>query len=161
MTSPPPLPRGRIVAALVLFLVAVAGGLTAVVLDRFVLRPPPGPRFHDFGRGPGGRPPERERAARDHFAKELGLSPTQRVRIDSLMDRQLKEIRAVREQVQPRLDSIVGQTRREIDAILTPEQRKKAQELAQRRFGDRGDWHGGPDLGLPPPPHDDEPGPPR
>jgi Spy/CpxP family protein refolding chaperone len=159
MTSPP-LPRGRILAALVLFLVAVAGGLTAVVLDRFVLRPPPGPHFHEFGRGPGGRPPERERAARDRFAQELGLSQEQRVRIDSLMDRQLKEIRAVREQVQPRLDSIVGQTRREIDAILTPEQRKKAQELAQRRFGDRGDWHGGP-MGPPPPPHEGEPGPPR
>jgi Spy/CpxP family protein refolding chaperone len=164
-----PLPRGRILAALVLFFVALAGGLTAVVLDRFVLRPPPGPRFHDLGRGPGGRPPERERAARDHFAKELGLTPEQRVRIDSLMDRQLKEIRAVREQVRPRLDSIVGQTRREIDAILTPEQRKKAQELAQRRFGDRGEWKGGPDLGPPdagpmgppPPPHDGEPGPPR
>jgi Spy/CpxP family protein refolding chaperone len=166
MTSSIP-PRGRIIAALVLFLVAVAGGLTAVVLDRFILRHPPGPPpFHGFGHGPEGRPPERERAARDRFAKELGLTPAQRVRIDSLMDRQLKEIRTVREQVQPRLDSIVGETRREIDAILTPEQRKKAQELARHRFGDRGDWRGGPDLGPPggpigPPPHDDEPGPPR
>jgi Spy/CpxP family protein refolding chaperone len=162
-----PLPRGRILAALVLFLVAVAGGLTAVVLDRFVLRPPPGPHFPGFGWGPGGRPPERERAARDGFAKELGLTPAQRVRIDSLMDRQLQEIRAVREQVQPRLDSIVGQTRREIDAILTPEQRKKAQEMAQRRFGDRGEWRRGPVLGPPdgpmgpPPPPPGEPGPPR
>ncbi|HEY7634801.1 MAG TPA: hypothetical protein VH763_04615 [Gemmatimonadales bacterium] len=156
MTS---LPRGRILAALILFLVALAGGLTAVALDRLVLRPPPGPHFHDFGRGPGGRAPERERAARDRFAKELGLTSDQRVRIDSLMDRQLKEIRSVREQVQPRLDSIVAQTRREIDTILTPEQRTKAKELAQRRFGDRRDW--GP-MGPPPPPHDeDAPGPPH
>jgi len=166
MTPPIP-PRGRLLAALVLFLVAVAGGMAAVVLDRFVLRPPHGPPFHEFGRGPGGRPPERERAARDRFAKELGLTAAQRVRIDSLMDRQLKEIRAVRQQVQPRLDSIVGETRREIDAILTPEQRKKAEEMAQRRFGDRGGWRGGPDLGPPdgpmgpPPPDHDEPGPPR
>jgi Spy/CpxP family protein refolding chaperone len=166
MTSPIPR-RGRILAALVLFLVAVAGGLAAVVVDRFVLRPPHGPPFHGFGRGPGGGPPERERAARERFAKELGLTPAQRVRIDSLMDRQLKEIRAVRQQVQPRLDSIVGETRREIDAILTAEQRKKAQELAHRRFGERGEWRGGPDLGPPdgrmgppPPPPDDEP-PPR
>ena len=164
MTSPIPR-RARIIAAVVLFLVAVAGGLTAIVFDRFVLRPPHGPPFHGFGRGLGGGP-ERERAARERFAKELGLTPAQRVRIDSLMDRQLKEIRAVREQVQPRLDSIVGETRREIDAILTPEQRKKAQEMAQRRFGDRGEWRRGPDLGPPdgpmgpPPSRGDEPGPP-
>jgi Spy/CpxP family protein refolding chaperone len=166
MTSPN-LARGRILAGLVLFLVAVAGGLTAVVLDRFVLRPPPGPHFP--GRAPRPPSPERERAARDRFAKELGLSPAQRVRIDSLMDRQLKEIRAVRQQVQPRLDSIVTQTRREIDAILTPEQRKKAEELARNRFGGREGWKGGPDLGPPdggpmgppPPPPDGEPGRPR
>ena len=123
MTSP------RLLAATVLLLVAIAGGLAGIALDRAVLLPA---RFgHGYGGGPPGarRPLEPDRRSRDRFAHQLGLSDSQRVRIDSLMDRQLQQIRAVRAQVHPRFDSIVTQTRREIDAILTPEQREKAKKL--------------------------------
>jgi Spy/CpxP family protein refolding chaperone len=158
-------PPGRVLAAVVLFLVAVTGGLTAVALDRFVFRPGPhGPP--PFRGGPGGhRFEDGERVSREWLARELGLSPEQRVRIDSLMDRQLRQIRAVREQVEPRLDSIVASTRHQIDSVLTPAQREKAGSLARRRFGGRdrfdphGRWPGPPDMGPPPP--DQPPGPPR
>jgi Spy/CpxP family protein refolding chaperone len=146
MTIPTTPARGRLMAAAVLFLVAVAGGLTAVTLDRFVLRHGPGPH----GMPPFPPPPPHERAFRDRMSRELGLSADKRVRIDSLMDRQLREIRAVRAEVQPRLDSVVAQTRREIEGILTPEQREKARALARRHFDRQGDWLGPP--GPPPPP---------
>jgi Spy/CpxP family protein refolding chaperone len=58
------------------------------------------------------------------------------------MDRQLRAVREARSHVAPRLDSIVSQTRREIDAILTPEQRAKAAELARHR--PRREGRGGP-----------------
>jgi Spy/CpxP family protein refolding chaperone len=146
MTTPTTPARGRLVAAAVLFLVAVAGGLTAVTLDRFVLRHGP------HGMSPSPCPHGHERAFRDRMARELDLSVDQRMRIDTLMDRQLREIRSIRAQVQPRLDSVVSQTRRQIDAILTPEQREKARALAKRRFGGQRDWPPGPEPGPPPPP---------
>jgi Spy/CpxP family protein refolding chaperone len=150
--------RGRLVAVLVLLLVALGGGLAGVAIDRLVLlpryfggRPPLG---HLMG-GPTGRPApqDREREFRDRMASELGLSESQRVRIDSLMEGQLREVRAIREQARPGLDSILVRTRRRIDSILTPEQREKAQAMV-RRGGRRGRGPMGPLMGegIGPPP---------
>jgi Spy/CpxP family protein refolding chaperone len=134
--------RGRLTAALVLFLVAIAGGLTAVAVDRLAFRhgPPHG--------GPPFGPPPHEREFRDRMSREIGLSPDQQRRVDSLMDRQITEVRRLRAEVQPRLDSVVAQTRREIEAILTPEQREKARAMARRGFDRHGDR---PPPGPPPP----------
>jgi hypothetical protein len=48
------------------------------------------------------------------------------------MERQGRELRAVRSQVQPQLDSIISRTRLELDSVLTPEQRQKAAEIRRR-----------------------------
>jgi Spy/CpxP family protein refolding chaperone len=141
MTAPTPRlkwPRGPLLAALVLLLVAFAGGLAGVAIDRLVLLPR---MFHrpPFEHGHGRQP--RDREFRDRFARDIGLSPEQQQRIDSIMDRQGRELRMVRGKVQPQLDSIISRTRREIDRVLTPEQRKKAEEIRR--------WHPRP------------PGPPR
>ena len=131
--SAPPAPSRR-TAVLLMLLVALGGGIAGVAIDRLVLLP-----WHfqgrPFGPGRGGPPEAMERRGRERFARELGLSDSQRVRIDSLMERQMTELRAVRGEVQPRLDSILAQTRRSIDSILTPEQRDKAQQLMRRREG--------------------------
>jgi hypothetical protein len=42
------------------------------------------------------------------MARTLGLSDSQRVRIDSLLEHQLQELRAIRQEVRPRLDSIIA-----------------------------------------------------
>ena len=102
MTSPPsspvppnpePGPRrgGRLGAVVVLVLVALAGVIAGVALDRLRFIPHMfgglghGPGAHEWG--PGGGPP-RDHGFRDRFAHELGLSPEQQIRIDSIMDRQ-------------------------------------------------------------------------
>jgi Spy/CpxP family protein refolding chaperone len=128
-TPRPKWPRGPLLAGLVLLLVAFAGGLAGVAVDRLVLLPR---MFHrpPFEHGHG-RPP-RDREFRDRFAREIGLSSDQQQRIDSIMDRQGRELRTVRGKVQPQLDSIISRTRREIDHVLTPEQRKKAEEIRRR-----------------------------
>jgi Spy/CpxP family protein refolding chaperone len=133
------------IAGLVLLLVALAGGLAGLAVDRLVLLPH---RFGGPGFGPHGRhgPPPPNHEFRDRFAHDLGLTDDQQVRIDSLMDRQMREMRAIRSQVQPRVDSIIGRTRRELDAVLTPEQRQKAEVLRKQ--------HPPP----PPPPDDGMPG---
>lgn len=130
MTAPK-LPRGPLLAVLVLLLVALAGGVAGVVMDRRVLLPRMfgGPGFHRHGLG---GPPPRDREFRQRFAREVGLSAEQQTRIDSIMDRQGRELRMVRSKVQPQLDSIITRTRRELDSVLTPEQRKKAEEIRKR-----------------------------
>lgn len=141
--------RSRRTAVLLMVLLALGGGVAGVAIDRLVLLPW---HFRDrpFGPGRGGPPEAMERRGRDRFARELGLSDGQRVRIDSLLERQMTELRAVRGQVQPSLDSILAQTRRSIDSILTPEQRAKAQEMMRHR-GPRGsmEWREGGRPGGP------------
>lgn len=157
MTSPssPWRPGGKLLAVLVLLLVAVAGGLAGVAIDRRVLQPR---KFegHRFEHGPGLHGP-RDREFRNRFARELGLSPDQQTRIDSIMEHQGHELRAIRHQVQPQLDSIVSRTRRQLDSVLTPEQRKKAQEIRRRHPHPPGppgdgppDGRNGPPAGGPP-----------
>jgi Spy/CpxP family protein refolding chaperone len=149
-------------AVLVLLLVAIVAGFAGVALDRLVLLPH---MFHGAGfgheHGPGGPPRDREFRAR--FARELGLSPEQQTRIDSIMDRRGRELRAVRGQVQPTLDSIIARTRRSIDSVLTPEQRTKAEEIRRKHPHPPGPPPGmfapGPEDGPPPngPPPDKPP----
>jgi Spy/CpxP family protein refolding chaperone len=158
MTAPTSnkLTSGLLLAALIIVLAAVSGGLAGVAVDRLVLLP------HMF-RGPGGphdgRGPPRDHDFRQKFAREIGLTADQQVRVDSIMDREIKGIHAVRSEVQPRLDSIITRTRRELDSVLTPEQRKKAEEMRKRHPPPpRPDW--GP-PGEPPPDGPDGPPPPR
>jgi hypothetical protein len=146
---------GRLVAALVLLLATLAGGWAGLALDRLVLLPRAG--SGRFEHGPGRHPP-RDREFRRRFAQDVGLSPEQQTLIDSIMDRQGRELRAIRRQVQPQLDSIIRRTRRELDSVLTPEQRKKAEAIRRRHPRRSGppveegppDAQGGPPPGGPP-----------
>jgi Spy/CpxP family protein refolding chaperone len=148
---------GRWLAAIMLLMAALVGGLTAVAVDRLVLMPYAFPGGH----GPGGRfggPPPGDRGFRDRFAQEVGLSAEQQRRIDSIMDGQGRELQRVRSQIQPRLDSIISGTRRQFDAVLTPEQRVKAEAFRKRHppppGGPPGGRHSlggeGPPPGRPP-----------
>ena len=147
-------PRAPLLAALVLLLALFVGGVAGVALDRHVLLPRMfRPGFQHFP----GRPPPRDREFRNRFAKEVGLSAEQQTRIDSIMDRQGRELRAVRGKVQPQLDSIISRTRRALDSVLTLEQRKKAEEIRRRHPrppgpppGNFGPGPDGPPAGPPP-----------
>ncbi len=133
--------KSRRMAGLVMLLVALGGGVAGVALDRLVFLP-----MHFGGRpfGRGGPPGEMEHRMRDHFANEVGLSPEQKQKVDSLIERQMTQFRTVRSEMQPRIDTIFQETRKAIDSILTPEQRAKAAELMRRRGG-RMRGPGGPD----------------
>jgi Spy/CpxP family protein refolding chaperone len=130
MTDPTVSPKrsaGPLLAALVLLLAAVVGSVAGIVLDRHVLLPK---MFHG-DHFPGRRPP-RDHEFRNRFAREVGLSQEQQIRIDSIMDREARELRLLRGTIQPQLDSIIGRTRRQMDSVLTPEQRQRAEEIRRR-----------------------------
>jgi Spy/CpxP family protein refolding chaperone len=155
MTAPRPernAPGGPRLAVLVLVVAVLAGGIAGVAADRLILLP----RMHHgpWHGGPHGGP--RDREFRDRFAKEVGLTPDQQIRIDSIMDRQGRELRGVRGQVQPQLDSIITSTRRALDSVLTPEQRKKAEAIRKQHphppGPPPGEFPGGPGGPEGPPP---------
>ena len=150
---PPPPPRdygvaatlssGRTIAVLVLIMVAVAAGLAGIALDRAVFlrhhfggRPPMSRMMPMQGRGRAGFAPRV--GFRERFGRAVGLSADQQTKVDSIMERQLRELRTIRDQTAPRIDSVLAQTRRQIDSVLTPDQRKRAEQLRQRMGPGRG-----------------------
>jgi Spy/CpxP family protein refolding chaperone len=151
-SSGPGARRARGLAILVLLLAVLAGGLAGIALDRTVLLPrrigPRPPHAGALGRPREPRMPRDramlERRFRERMARELGLTDAQRVRIDSVLDRQNRDVRAIRAEAEPKLDSIRARTRREMDAILTAEQRERMREMGRRGRGRRGGPPGGP-----------------
>ena len=118
----------RWLTPLLLLLAAIVGGVTTLALDRTLHRPgPPLPADHGRRGSPHG---ERNRDPHDWLSRELGLSAAQRQRLDSLLARQMEEIRALREETRPRYDSISARTRRAVDSLLTPEQRAKMESIS-------------------------------
>ena len=77
---------------------------------------------------------------RERFATELGLTASQRAAVDSLMEIQRTQVRALYSPIRPQLDSIgrgrdsiFEDTQRQLKALLTPEQQARFDRM--RREG--------------------------
>ncbi|MEP6989287.1 MAG: hypothetical protein ABJA80_00035 [bacterium] len=121
---------GRMRAAMVIALIVVCSALAGAAVERVVnqrmmvrRRPPAGQG------GPGRGSPEQDTRRRaellDRMTKELGLSVTQRAGIDSVMQRTDSSLRAIRTEMQPRLQQVFQASRAEIEARLDSTQRTK------------------------------------
>jgi hypothetical protein len=139
----------RVLAIVVLLTIGLAGMAGGVALDRYVIlprrfgvRPPAEPRGVLFA--PRGR-----QAFQERLTQYLDLSAEQRTQFDSLMNREERELHAARAIAQPRIDSIVSETRREVDAILSPAQREKLHKLREDGLAPGGRDFGGRDSADP------------
>ncbi len=74
----------------------------------------------------------------DELARELKLTPAQRARVDSIMDRRFTGLRAATDAVRPRVDAIVESTQTELERTLSPEQLARFRELRARHRPGRG-----------------------
>ncbi len=138
----------RTLAGLVIVLVFMVGGLAGAVTDRtlhaarrFWASPPP---------PMAGGAPDRDRRARgrERFIQEmktnLGLTPDQVTRIEAISLAREQRADSLLKDVRPKLRALLDETRKEIDQVLTPEQRAKAQALwrqheqARRKAGPDG-----------------------
>ena len=81
------------------------------------------------------------------MAQDLGLTPDQAVRVDSIMAKQSRGIRKVTDAAQPAIDSLTREAQQAMDSILTAEQRIKVKALRERGRG-RGE-RGRPSIGGP------------
>ncbi|MBI3091637.1 MAG: hypothetical protein HYY96_13330 [Candidatus Tectomicrobia bacterium] len=116
---PPPPRRARGKALLVLLGVFALGLGSGLVLDRaWVARRNaellPGPPFF-----------LRQADAMHTLMEQLHLSPEQRARVGSAIERGVERFRAMRQNVRPEFFTIMEETRAAIEAELTPEQRER------------------------------------
>jgi len=118
----------RLLAVGVLLTVLAAGVLGGIALDRTVLR--------TRGEGRSAFRGERRQGLRrpsDMLGTDLKLSDDQRGRIDTVIERQMRGFRTIRESTRPAIDSLMAQTRRSIDSILTQEQRVQLDSARAKR----------------------------
>ena len=111
--------------------VALAGVIGGIALDRTVL-----PARQGDGRGGAMRGGERHQGRQrpsDMLGAELKLTPEQAVRIDTLIEQQMRGFREIRKSTQPAIDSLMAQTKRSIDGILTPDQRTMLDSARAKR----------------------------
>ena len=116
--------RSKSYALLFLLAAFVAGTAFGFTADRFMSR---------GGHGRGDRP------SRERMARELKLSPEQRVQFDSIMNLRRVQMREVFKPIRPQMDSLqniakaVGDsTHEQLKRILTPEQGKKLDGMRER-----------------------------
>jgi hypothetical protein len=138
---------------LVIGAIVVASGIAGAAIDRAFItrgggRPAAGVSGGNGGRGGGGggRPsPEQEAKRRndmlDHMTKDLSLTPTQRAGFDSVMQRTDTLLRAVRREMQPKIQQVFEASRAEMATRLDSTQRVKFNAMRRGgapRDGERG-----------------------
>lgn len=133
----------RLRAALVIAAVVVASGIAGAAIDRSLV-------MRDSRRGGMDRrrpTPELEARRRgemlDRMTRELALTPAQRAGLDSVFQRTDSSLRAIRREMQPRLQQVFEASRTAMNARLDSTQRAK---LARMRLGrpprEWGEGHG-------------------
>jgi len=137
----------RLRAGLVIAAVVVGSAIAGAAIDRSVVTHGRPNRGRDGGGGWGGRPsPEQEAKRRqemlDHMAKDLSLTAAQRAGLDSVFQRSDSAFRAIRREMQPKLQAVFETSRSEINARLDSAQRVKF--AAMRRPGGGPGGPGGP-----------------
>lgn len=120
--------RRRAVA--LLGVVFAAGLLGGVALDRFLV-PQPAPGGPPWGRPAGGGPgrpgfafPE-DSTALPPYLEQIGLDSTQRAAALAVVKRVRPRMDSVTRAAMPAIAEVLDEARREIDAILTTEQRAR------------------------------------
>ncbi len=141
----------RTLAGLVVVLTFVVGALAGAVTDRSMTRARAAEtRRPPERRGPPGSPQERagREQHRERFVqqltRELSLTPSQVAKIDTITRNREQRMNALWREVQPRVRTLLQETRAEIDQVLTPEQRAKLQQMRKQHEAARARQGGGP-----------------
>ena len=124
---------------MVIAVIVVCSALAGVALDRVVFQRMIHRRPAGIG-GPGRSSPEQDTKRRndmlDRMTTQLTLSTSQRQGIDSVMQRTDSALRAIRSEMQPRLQQVFQSSRADIEARLDSAQRIKFKAIQPVR-GDR------------------------
>lgn len=126
MTPMPPQRRTRVMGFGLLAAAFVVGGLAGAAVERVLSAEEPEARIHaDHDRDDG---------RRSYVIDRVDMAAEQRAAIDAILERRSVRMRAVWQEVEPRLDAISDSARTEIMQVLTPEQRAEYErKLDERR----------------------------
>jgi hypothetical protein len=131
---------------IVVMLIGVASG---ILLDRFLLRPPPDRLARTFGSGPGmaqrmgpgGRRPGatgpaegpggmlRPGSLNERLAQELELTAAQKEQVGAILGRRRARLEEIRGEMQGRMQKEQTDLRAEIRGLLTEKQQKRFDEV--------------------------------
>lgn len=134
-------PEPRTLAALVIALTFVVGGLAGVATDRTMhlaqRRDAPGPSSPE--RMAGNR--DRRERGRERFIQEmkrnLNLTPDQVTKIEAISRAREQKADSLLKDVRPKLHALLQETGREIDSVLTPAQRTRLHEIWRQKAEQR------------------------
>lgn len=125
--------RPKAVAIFTLIIVAFGAALAGAAVDRAyvnkAMRFVGDTTFHPISsalRTPSDADRQQYRA---ELSQALSLSAEQNRVVDSILDQRAGQFEALRTDIRPRVDSLVTAVRRDIDAVLTPEQRERYRAL--------------------------------
>ena len=133
--------RVRAQAIVLLVLAFLAGAFAGGATERVALRSTRGTRLGRwFGRGPGGPGAERGPGARGSGGlppvyDAVGLTADQRTKIGQIAQKRSARVDSVRRASREVIGAALDSTRKEIDVVLTPEQRQKLDSLRPRGRG--------------------------
>ena len=103
------------VAAVIIFVLGFTAGILALNVYRGVLR----------GGGPGNR--------FDNLAERLNLTADQKTKVQEIFSDTREQLRAVRQETEPRMDEIRRQADGRLQTVLTPEQWQQFQKMRDDR----------------------------
>ena len=112
------------VAAVIIFVLGFTAGILALNVYRGVVR---------GGGGPGNR--------FDNLAERLNLTADQKTKVQEIFSDTREQLRAVRQETEPRMAEIRRQADGRLQTVLTPEQWQQFQKLRDER-GRRGRGRG-------------------
>jgi Spy/CpxP family protein refolding chaperone len=118
----------------VLIAICAFGVVAGVALERSVLRQRSENREAFRGRVPvWARSESEHRVYWGRVAKRLELTPAQAAAVDTILAQRSRQLEAARAEVEPLMKEIMTVTRRQIDSVLTADQRERFQELRRQR----------------------------
>ncbi|CAN5182654.1 hypothetical protein BH09GEM1_BH09GEM1_21030 [soil metagenome] len=124
-------------AAIVIAVIVVCSALAGIALERLVFQRMMHRHSPGATGGPGRSTPEQDTKRRkdmmDRLTTQLTLSTPQRQGIDSVMQRTDSSLRAIRAEMQPRLQKVFESSRAEIEARLDSAQRIKFKAMQPAR----------------------------
>ena len=108
------------VAAMIIFVLGFTAGILAMNV------------YRRWDRGPGNRMEE--------MAERLQLTADQKTKVQEIFSDTREQLRAVRQETEPRMDEIRRQADGRLQTVLTPEQWQQFQKMRdeRERRGDRG-----------------------
>ena len=125
--------RSKTLAIATLVVIAAGAGLAGAAVDRAyvhrTMRFVGDTSFHPISsalRTPSAADRQRYRW---ELSGALSLTAEQSRAVDSILDHRAGQFEALRNDIRPRVDSLVTAVRRDIDAVLTPEQRERYRAL--------------------------------